>query len=65
MKVLGTDFASKSCTPCEIGYSLPGSDDCSQCMQNEYLDIGEDEQKCKLCPANHTSPPGSVGIERG
>jgi len=61
IKVTGTDFSAKSCTPCRQGFSLPGSGKCSLCGADHYISQNEGEE-CKKCPEGTYSIAGSESI---
>lgn len=37
LRITGTEYSDFSCTPCSAGYSLAGSDRCSLCEKDFYL----------------------------
>jgi hypothetical protein len=60
LRVTGLDYADYECTPCTKGFSGVGSDRCSACPSNQYLqpDTGE----CQSCPNGTYAPEGSIAV---
>lgn len=59
LKVTGLEYSAKQCLSCLSGMSQAGSDRCSLCEANEYLD--KSINKCMKCDDGFYSLPGSVG----
>lgn len=54
----GTEHADTFCHKCTSGFSLAGSDRCSLCTENHYLDTSTG---CQPCPTGTYSSKGSIG----
>eukprot|EP00347_Sterkiella_histriomuscorum_P005033 403358157 len=61
IKIVGTKFSAHECLPCIRGQSSEGSDKCTTCEANQYLDTEQDINICLDCAANKFSYPGSIG----
>lgn len=60
-EIRGTQSASHFCSPCETGFSNPGSDSCDICPANSFY-FPTATQNCLECPDDNYSLPGSTSI---
>lgn len=58
LRIVGTDYADEECLPCLKGFSQEGSDRCSLCPKDHFLNPGTGE--CTACPAGTHSPEGAI-----
>lgn len=63
IKVYGSEYAALECLPCRVGFAPSGSETCSSCEANQYLDVTGDVLECKHCPQYTFSFAGSIGQE--
>ena len=73
LRITGTEFSDLDCTPCKFGYSQEGSDRCSLCPQDFYLNPLTVktisiysiyfQSDCVSCPDGTHSEEGSIAIE--
>ena len=64
IEIRGVKTINKACQFCERGRANAAKDRCEVCFRNEYLDESvKDGERCKKCPAEKYSPPGSVGAD--
>jgi hypothetical protein len=61
MKVTGTDYADFECQKCDQGFSQEGSDRCSLCGKDFYLNPSSGE--CMACPEGTHSLEGIIGTD--
>jgi hypothetical protein len=61
IKIYGEEYSALECIPCKVGTSPPGSETCSSCPKDYYLNTEGDSNKCEKCPGNSYSASGSIG----
>lgn len=59
LRVTGLDYTDMKCEKCMQGTSVEGSDRCSLCAADTYLNPNTGE--CVKCPDGTHSPAGSIG----
>ncbi|CDW77764.1 UNKNOWN [Stylonychia lemnae] len=58
LRITGTEYSDLECRQCSFGYSLEGSDRCSLCPSDYYLNPLNSE--CMQCPDGTHSQEGSI-----
>ncbi|CDW84817.1 UNKNOWN [Stylonychia lemnae] len=58
LRLTGLEYADLECKPCEYGYSLPGSSQCSLCPKDTFLN----PEQCVECPEGTFCAQGAVAI---